>query len=69
MATTSTEPLLPSSSPSSSDGAAVGLAAASGDGLIIVAEASEMIARIGNNGNDRDDGEGWGALSGDTILH
>jgi hypothetical protein len=60
MATTSTEPLLPSSLPLPSDGAAIGLAAASGDGLIIVAAASEKIASNGNNGNNGDDGEGGG---------
>jgi hypothetical protein len=59
MATTSTEPSLLSSLPSSSDGAAVGLAVTSGDWLIIVAAASETIARNRNDGNNEDDGRGW----------
>ncbi len=60
MATTSTEPSSPSSSLSSSGGAAVGLAEALGDGAIRVAAASEMIARNENDGNDGDDGEEGG---------
>jgi hypothetical protein len=59
---TSPEPSLLSSLPTSSDGVAVGLATTSGDGLIIVAAASETIAHSRNNGNDGDDGnEGEGA--------
>jgi hypothetical protein len=58
MATTSTEPLLLSSLPSSTDGAAVGLAKALGDRLIIVAVASEMIALDTNNGNNGGNGGG-----------
>jgi hypothetical protein len=59
MATTSPEPSLPSSPPSSFDGAAVGLAPASGDGLniVIVAAALETIAHGGNNQNNGDDGD------------
>jgi hypothetical protein len=60
MAMTSTEPSLPSSLPSSSDGAAVGFAVALEDGLVIVAAASEMIACNRNGRNDGDDGEGGG---------
>jgi hypothetical protein len=60
MATTSTKPLLPSSSPSSSDGAAIGLVKALGDGLIIVAAASETIALDTNNRNDGDNRGGGG---------
>jgi hypothetical protein len=62
MATTSTEPLLPSSLRASSDGAAVGLAEASGDGAISVAAASETIAHNGNDRNDGDNGEGDAAM-------
>ncbi len=62
MATTSTEPLLLSSLPSSSDGAAVDLAKALGDRLIIVAAASETIALDTNNGNDGGDRGGELAL-------
>ncbi len=58
MAMTSTEPSSPSSSSSSSDGASVGLAAALGDRLIIVAATSERIACGGNDRNDGNDGEG-----------
>jgi hypothetical protein len=67
--TTSTEPLLPSSLPSSSDGAAVGFAVASGDGLIIVAAASETIARNWNDRNNGDDGDdgGGGALAPPAV--
>ncbi len=57
MATISPEPSLLSSQPSSSDGVAVGLAAKSGDGQIIVAVASETIAHDGNDGNNGDDGD------------
>jgi hypothetical protein len=60
MATTSPEPSSPSSLPSSSDGAAVGLAVALGDGAISVAAASETILFNWNEGNSRDgrdDGE------------
>jgi hypothetical protein len=59
MATASTEPLPPSSSPSSSDRVVVCLAESLGDGLIIVAAASETITLDTNNGNDGDDGV-WG---------
>jgi hypothetical protein len=75
MATTSPEPLLPSGLPSSSDGAAVGLAVALGDRAFSIAVASETIAHNGNNGDNRDDrdsGEGAAisvvAASGTTAA-
>jgi hypothetical protein len=57
MEMTSPNPSLPSSPPSSSDGAAVGLAAELGDGAISVAASSETIACNGKDRNDGDDGD------------